>query len=405
MTCTEDQFRSILAAEAADITADSVPPLSLAASQQPSRRAARRQSRPRRGRLSMRLVAPLAAAAAVIAVIAVATSLAPGDQPPRPNTTRPASGLLHAVPRYYLGIDPSSTEAVVRDTLTGAIVASARPPHPYSFHAVAAAADDRTFILEGIRTPPGGEIGDGALFRARLDPADHTLTVTPLNIRLTQAEVVGLPFALSADGAELAVGVSSRKLHSPRSEILVYSLTDHSVRTWTGLGYLAQVAWGRQGELAFWYIGTYTGPGSIRILNTNADSRDFLKASRIAIGKKLPGLRTYQPADAFAMTGSGSTITVVISNQHDQPPFAGAGKIAEFSAVTGAQVRPFTPVARDDVKAIAWFSPSGTVLVALAPRNPGGAGRHNGYALGVLSGRQFVPIPRAPAAGFVDLAF
>lgn len=48
MTCTEDQFRSILAAEAADITVDSVPPLSLAARQQPSRRAARRQSRPDR---------------------------------------------------------------------------------------------------------------------------------------------------------------------------------------------------------------------------------------------------------------------------------------------------------------------------------------------------------------------
>jgi hypothetical protein len=253
MTCTEDQFRSILRAEAADITADSVPPLTLPATQHSrARRTAPGQSR--RRRLSIRLVAPLAAAAAVIAVIAVATSLVPADQPPRPHPSGPAIGLLHAVPRYYLGIDPNSTEAVVRDSLTGATVASARPPHPYSFHAVAAAADDRTFILEGIQTPPGGGIGDGALFRARLDPADHTLTVTPLHIRLTHAEVVGLPFALSADGAELAIGISSREVHSPRSEILVYSLTDHSVRTWTGSGYLAQLAWGSRGELAFWHL-------------------------------------------------------------------------------------------------------------------------------------------------------
>jgi hypothetical protein len=312
MTCTEDQFRSILRAEAADITADSVPPLSLAASQQSARRSAPGQSRPRRRRLNMRLVAPLAAAAAVIAVIAVAASLAPGDQPPRPHASRPASGLLHAVPRYYLGIDPNSTEAVVRDTLTGAIVASARPPQPYYFHAVAAAADDRTFILEGIQTPPGREIGDGALFRARLDPADHTLTVTPLHIHLTQAEVAGLPIALSADGAELAIGVSARTLRAPRSEILVYSLTDHTVRTWTGPGYLVSTAWGPRGELAFWYLGTDAGPSSIRILNTNAGSRDLLKASRLALGKNLPDGRTYYPASAFAMTGSGSTITVVI---------------------------------------------------------------------------------------------
>lgn len=72
--------------------------------------------------------------------------------------------------------------------------------------------------------------------------------------------------------------------------------------------------------------------------------------------------------------------------------------------MTGAEVRPFTPVARDDVSAFVWFSPSGTVLVAVAPRHAGAAGRHNGYALGVLSGRQFVPIPGAPG-GFAALAF
>jgi len=402
MSMIEDRLRAATQAAADTIPAHSAPPLRLP---EPTRRAARGASRSHGRRLTVRLAAPLAAAAAVIAIIAVAVNLPSGNQTPRPPVSVPASKLLQAVPRYYLGIDlnesTGSTVAVVRDTLTGATVATARPPRSYSFSTVTGAADDRTFVVKGVQNPRGHGITGGALFRAHFDPANHTLTITPLHIRLTQTEAVNSPIALSANGAELAIGVSYP------AEIQVYSLTNHGLRTWTAPGNLVSVqglAGGPSGELAFWYFGTGVGPASIRILNTNASSGNLLTASRLAVGNDLPTGRTYDTGDAFAMTGNGSTITVVISTSRDELPFGGAGKIGEFSAVTGFEVRPFTPLARDDVGAVLWFSPSGTVLVALAPRNPGPGGRQNTDALGILSGRQFVPIPRAPDS-FAGIAF
>ena len=402
MSMIEDRLRAATHAAADTIPSNSAPPLRLP---EPTRRAARGASRARGRRLTVRLAAPLAAAAAVIAVIAVAVSLPSGNQTPRSPVSVPASKLLQAVPRYYLGIDlnesTGSTMAVVRDTLTGATVATARPPRSYSFSTVAGTADDRTFVVKGVQNPRGHGITGGALFRARFDPADHTLTITPLHIRLTQAEAVNSPIALSANGAELAISVSYP------AEIQVYSLQNHGLRTWTAPGNLVStqgLAWGPGRELAFWYFGTAAGPASIRILNTNAGGRNLLTASRLAVGNDLPTGRTYDTPDAFAMTGNGSTITVVISSSHDELPFGGAGQIAEFSAVTGFEVRPFTPLARDDVGAVLWFSPSGTVQVALAPRYPGPGGRQNPDAVGVLSAHQFVPIPRAPES-FAGIAF
>ena len=413
MTCTEDEFRRILDAEAADITADSVPPLSLAASRpagliedrvplpRPARRNAHGLSRLRGHRPTVRLVAPLAAAIAVIVVIAIAASLAPGGPSPRPAPSAQASELFNAVPRYYVDIEqgspsvPGSTVAVARETRTGAAVAIARSPKSYTFAAVAAGADDRTFILEG-NQGSSPRPTNGALFRARLDPADHTMAVTALDIHVNPAGLsLGPKLALSANGTELAVGISM--LAAGRAEILVYSLTDHTVRTWTGPGSLMATGqafgWGQDGALAFWYSGRPASSG-VRILNTHASSRDLLKASRRAIAMSyLPG--GFQARPYCVLSGNGATIATVISNAIVRRPRAGVTEIAEFSAATGARVRLLPrPGQYDEVM---WSNESGDVLIGTAPIHPGRTADPNDYAVGVLTGSRFAPIPRGSA--------
>jgi hypothetical protein len=104
MSMIEDRLRAATHAAADTVPPHSAPPLRLP---EPTRRAARGTSRPRGRELTARLVAPLAASATVIAVIAVAASLPSGNQTPRPPASVPASNLLHAVPRYYMEIQTS----------------------------------------------------------------------------------------------------------------------------------------------------------------------------------------------------------------------------------------------------------------------------------------------------------
>jgi hypothetical protein len=343
----------------------------------------------------MRLAAPLAAAAAVITVIAVAASLTPGGKSPDSSPAAQASRRLNAIPRYYIYLQASTSDsgsalAVVRDTQTGATVATAQPPKSYSFNAVAAGADDRAFMLEASQAY--SDATNARLFLGHLDPARHTIKVTPLPIGLIPA---GLPFAprlaLSANGAELAIDMV-RSTTPWRAEILVYSFQNHTVKTWTGPGspaiYADGLNWGLHGALFFLYDGAAASTG-IRILNTNASSRDLLTASRLAVGMNRPG--GYQLQDFFAVSGDGTTIATGIWKPRRSRP--GISELTELSAATGAEVRRL-PRTGDDI-GILWSNASGSVLITSVeiPR-PNSHG--DDLTLGILRGSQLVPIPHAP---------
>ena len=403
MSMIEDRLRAATHAAADTIPAQSAPPLHLPPS---GRQTARGPSRARGRRLTGRLVAPLAAAIAGIAVIAIAASLAPGGQAPGSSPAAQVSRLLHAVPRYYLYLVPAvstgsaSNLAVVRDTRSGAIVATAPAPKSYHFQSVAAGADDRTFILEAAQFSPNGS-KNAQLFRAHLDPAAHTITVTPLPVNLIPDGVLTSPkLALTANGAELAIALN---LAPSGTEMLMYSFKDHSVRTWTGPdsfdGYAEGIGWGPNGALAFWYSGTAASSG-VRMLNTNASSRELLKASRLTVSGNLPG--GYEPGAFFALSGNGATIATVISKVNARPTQSSGAEITEFSAVTGAEVRRFSRAGNDDQ--VVWSNASGNVLIGVAPVHPSRTASPDDYTLGVLSGSRFVPIPHAPAY-WLDIAF
>ena len=169
MTGLENKLRAALRETAAEIP-DDPPPLHLspvAVSRHATRRAPASQhgARPHWVRRHVARLpswaAPLAAAAAIVALITTLLTLAP-DRPDVegpsgvPAATTP-SGLA-GVPLYYVALTQGGKHpekagayangAEVRATATGAVLARIAMPRPYAFFTqITAAAGDRTFVL------------------------------------------------------------------------------------------------------------------------------------------------------------------------------------------------------------------------------------------------------------------
>ena len=243
MNALEDRIRAAARAAANTVPADSVPPLRL-----PGDRA-RRPSPMGLGNWR-RTGTPLAAAAAVIAIVVASLALA------RPahnagHLPRGAVALGEApaygagdVPPYYVALEPgalsgASTRAVVRATATGAELAVVTPPGPYRvFTAVSSAADDRTFVLAAQRSsayygPPSDKPGLQKYFVLRLDPADHTARLTALPIPGEPGSQV-VDEALAPNGSKLAIALGAGRRGG--DEIKVITVRTWSVRTWRGSG-------------------------------------------------------------------------------------------------------------------------------------------------------------------------
>lgn len=151
MTRLEDELRATLRTTAEKIPPGPPPPLRL-----PERRLIGSLPRSWRAR-TVALAAVVLIGALVAGALALASVLtrrpAPASLPLRP---QPASVL--GVPAYYVsltssdgyapGIRPEATTATIRATATGKVLATVAVPRPYgNFTAVAAASDDRTFVL------------------------------------------------------------------------------------------------------------------------------------------------------------------------------------------------------------------------------------------------------------------
>ena len=133
-------------------------------------------TQPRRARRLRPWIAPVTAAAAVIALaisLALVRDIPNGRvvSPPRPTA---ASG---GVPRYYAALIRQGkgitwNEVIVNDTFTGARLATVKPPHGSTFGDVTAAADDRTFVVTAapIYKPPGAYVAHSWWYLLRIAP-------------------------------------------------------------------------------------------------------------------------------------------------------------------------------------------------------------------------------------------
>jgi hypothetical protein len=383
-----------------------------------------------------RLAAALAAGTAVAGVIAASVAVTSRGHPSEPGS-RP-NHLLASVPRYYMAVEaayPGSLSyagshippqyAVIRNTVTGATLATIRPPKPFrTFEWVAGGADDRTFVLAAVaRRTQSVEAGYPAkLFRARFDPATGKVRLTALPIPEIPAgnenyaansfrttTIAGL--ALTRSETTLAVGLEVMTKHGIQTQIRVYSLDSGAVKIWrasTGnLGFGDQprleLSWGPGGILAFNWSGLITcnqercresADSGIRLLNTRAGGTSLIGDSRLVVH----GSSGKFVANDGVLTADGQKI--VTCWEVDPGPFRPheiTFEFGEYSAATGRQIGILWRAATGE--SLEWANSSGSVLVVQAPiisgRNSGD--RDVRDVFGVLSGHRFVPIPGAPA--------
>jgi hypothetical protein len=347
---------------------------------------------PVQGRRWHRRLLPVAAAAAVIAV-AVAAVLVAGPKPVPPAAPGPA-----AIPRYYLTFtfvadqqfhDLPVTEAVIRDSASGRITGTVKIlsvgfPAPVT---VAAAPDDRSFVIGTIEQSAKGTVGTSyqeyRFFRLPIsaDGKPGHLTELPAYPVPTDAFITGI--ALSPDGTRLAVSSSygvDRRNGLPTAEIgavEVINLVTGTVRTWTAG--MQQGHWYQPGQPS-WADGNrmiaFTWQHAKSMTNDAMTMEGVKLLDTEAPGDNLADARMIMPKQEVSGTIEGVLITpdgrdVLVATSHEVPPGGGRGtifvQISEVPTTGRGPIRVLrTETARATADTQATISDSGQVL-SLAP--------------------------------------
>jgi hypothetical protein len=223
MRAMEERVRDAFGAAAKTVTAQDLPGPPTAA----GRAWAARGLRAWVARAHMRAFVPLAAAAAVTAII-VTTALVVPRLLTGPQGGRSPGGLAGA-PAFFAGVAedaPSSVVHVYRSA-TGRVVASVRlPSHLRMFAAVSRLGSDRTYAVAAVTR----NSCTTRLYRFSIDPAGRPSGLTPLGVpQVTGSvgELVG-----SADGNVLAYTASGPCTPHAYAPVGVIHLATRQVTTW-----------------------------------------------------------------------------------------------------------------------------------------------------------------------------
>ena len=372
---------------------------------------------------------PLAAAAAVIAVITagalVAGLLTPAHKPaahkPAVSGSAPAS-----LPRFYVTTssapDGRGIQAVVRASASGQVTGTVPVPSAVPVEwadsggtFVTAAADDRSFIIgvQGGQEPTQNGL-DLRLFRFAISAAGKPghlteLAAAPMRNETTEG------IALSPDGKLLAVSLMNDSSADSVAAIQVLDLATGATRTWTAPARSVYIpgppSWADGSRvIAFtWLRATQSGlmsaPRGIRLLDTTAPGDNLMAGTVIvpsgvvAAGSIVSALITPDGRDVIVvtwrdLTPQASTHTVVV-------------QFAELQAATGRLVRLlYTQTGRYDQVSVITLQDSLGVL------SLGSQGRYalvQGIQFGWLDvggpdPGQFTPLPAVPAGQYVNFA-
>ena len=373
---------------------------------------------------------PLAAAAAVIAVITAGALVAGLTAAHQPAAHKPAvSGSAPAsLPRFYVTTsstpDGRGIQAVVRASASGQVTGTVPVPSAFPVEwadsggtFVTAAADDRSFIIGADEGQEPDSLGGGLdlrLFRFAISAAGkpgHLTELAPAPMRNETTEGI----ALSPDGKLLAVSLMRNSPADAVGAIQVLDLATGATRTWTAPAHSVYIpgppSWADGSRvIAFtWLRSTQSGlmaaPRGIRLLDTAAPGDNLVAGTLIvpsgvvAAGSIVSALITPDGRDVIVVTWrdlhpQASTHTVVV-------------QFAELQASTGRLVRLLrTQTARyDQVHVI-------TLEVSLGVLSLGPQGRYalvQGVKFGWLDvggpdpGR-FTPLPAVPAGQYVNFA-
>jgi hypothetical protein len=305
---------------------------------------------------------PVAAALAVTTAVAVSLAISSGisRQQARTHHARPVAPFAQ-VPRYLVALTGGNIlpnggrRAVVAATATGTVLGSVTPPPPYRvFTWVAAAGNDRTFVLAAQRAQlvngaPHMFMGTGPakFYRLTVRRSGRPGALRPLPVPPVTESING--FALSPDGTKLAVS-TTRTVGAAAggSQIQVFTLATGAVRSWAlgKVGWVGQdkpnagsLAWaGDDRTLLFkQYLGEGGSTAQIRLLDTAAPG-GFLAAASALVpfpGRLISG-RVEDPVQDYGnmlLTPDGHKIISVVATSywHARPGFIPQGSFARIT--------------------------------------------------------------------------
>ena len=420
MISTEERLRAATRAAADTVPPGSAPPLRLPEGQ-PGRTRWDRRYR------WARAIVPLAAAAAVAAVVIASLALTSGESG-RTGAARghgPRAVPIGSAPPYYValsGLPGQPGAAQIRASATGQVLATVTPPRPYrGFTLVSGQADDRTFVLAAQRWWPitSGTRGLTAeqrdnttavvFFRLTFDPRTRTarLAALPTAGSVTSLDLSGL--AVSPSGSKLALIVHPAEIRvitlaTGRTQAWIWP---HTAGTWTGKSVSpiwvgndkpsgAPLSWTADGRtLAFQFWTKSGGITEVRLLDTSTPGGS-LSSSTVSV--RFTGLGELKdgPAGNTLITPDGSRIVTVTTGRSGNDY-----RVTEFSASTGRTLggpgrSALAPAAWD----VLWTSRTGSTLIVEAGPDGGQAGP--GPA--ILRDGRLIPLPRAPS-GTVNLTW
>jgi hypothetical protein len=293
MTKLEDPLRSDLRAMAQQAQPESLRPLRAPAARigwvARYLRAGGARPDPRRQRW-------LAAAAAVaaVAVIVAAVNIAGGLTPHR------AAGPVAAMPRYYLDNSDNGRHVAIRESATGRTLASVAAPAGDTFSWLAAAADDRSFVVAEVSGSGRHQVTSFRLLRltahgrlASSSPVSYTSTAGPAGLAVTGLAINPGASMLAIAFTPLPLRGSTPSGPSRITEIAV--ATGAVVRSWTAPGQVqpGELSWVRGGRLSFMIADGRPLPHrpaivQLRLLNTASPDGGLLAASS-AVRLRDPG--------------------------------------------------------------------------------------------------------------------
>ena len=310
---------------------------------------------------------------------------APGESPANLWGGLPAGNAGPAAAPYFMVI--RHRNAVVYDWRTGRVTAVILPPRtePQGFTGVAAAGDDRTFVL-------AAGTGHSSFYEVALGQQGTVFQpLTRLPVPVVAA--AGALFAVSTDAGELALALPQPG-GAAADEIMVVSLADDATRIWRspdpGSVYalswedplaLPQEVWSGHPRLLFGWTDAARAHraarqrSGLRLLDPGAPGSSLLGSRLLIRASARAG--TLRTLNYPVITAAGTVVFVTMTSH---PGGNAQAAVVAFSATTGRPLGVVTPQADESGFGTwcgaLWADPSGSRALAACGAQGETAGTH-----------------------------
>jgi hypothetical protein len=255
----------------------------------------------------------------------------------------PAADASPAVAPYIVRLGPAPGTAQVRNVFTGQTIATIAPPHGQFFAGIAAAGDDRTFVLQaevGGQTPKSPmpvNPSTAAFDELRLKADGHLESLSVLGTVPARTALSG--FAISQDASMLA--------YFTGAGFEAVSLAKGTGRHWPGVyhGNVSplSLSWAGDRTVSFeWGPGNNLHPPGLglRVLDVTAPG-NLVQASRLVVAAGRYCAAQGAWCASPVITADGSKIMVGRSTVQGSRY---SNSVMEFATRTGRAVAVVTPV-------------------------------------------------------------